>query len=159
MNGASSNVIIRPAQPGDENRILGCLAAAFEPYRGAYTADAFTDTTLTAASLAVRLREMHVLVAVTQERVVGTIAGSSQGREGHLRGMAVLPACRGTGLASRLLHAAEERLKTNGCSRITLDTTLPLKAATKFYEKNGYRRSGRVADFFGMPLVEYVKEL
>jgi len=27
----------------------------------------------------------------------------------------------------------------------------------RFYEKHGYRRSGKVSDFFGMPLVEYVK--
>jgi hypothetical protein len=27
----------------------------------------------------------------------------------------------------------------------------------KFYEKNGYRGSAKIADFFGMPLREYVK--
>ena len=32
-------------------------------------------------------------------------------------------------------------------------------AAMKFYENNGYRKSGQITDFFGMPLVEYVKEL
>lgn len=26
-----------------------------------------------------------------------------------------------------------------------------------FYEKHGYRRSGTIRDFFGMPLFEYVK--
>jgi len=29
----------------------------------------------------------------------------------------------------------------------------------RFYEKHGYRRSGKVSDFFGMPLVEYAKPL
>ena len=159
MNAESNDVIIRPAQPGDEEGILRCLAAAFEPYRAAYTPEAFTDTTLTSASLAMRLREMHVLVAVTPEEIVGTIAGSGRGFEGHLRGMAVLPAWRGSGLAAKLLRAIEAWLETNACSRVTLDTTLPLGPAMKFYEKNGYRRSGRVTDFFGMPLVEYVKEL
>jgi len=71
----------------------------------------------------------------------------------------VLPAWRGSGLAAKLLHAIEAWLETNGCSRITLDTTLPLAAAMKFYEKNRYWRSGKVSDFFGMPLLEYVKEL
>jgi hypothetical protein len=28
-----------------------------------------------------------------------------------------------------------------------------------FYEKHGYRRSDVTRDFFGMPLLEYVKEL
>ena len=61
--------------------------------------------------------------------------------------------------AAALLAAVEEWLHSRGCKRVTLDTTLPLRAAMKFYEKNGYRRSGIVTDFFGMPLLEYVKEL
>jgi hypothetical protein len=28
-----------------------------------------------------------------------------------------------------------------------------------FYEKNGFRRTGKVTDFFGMPLIEYTKHL
>ena len=44
-----------------------------------------------------------------------------------------------------------------GCQRIALDTTQPLERAMRFYEKNGYQRSGKVSDLFGMPLVEYVK--
>jgi tRNA (guanine37-N1)-methyltransferase len=159
MNADSNDVIIRPARPGEEDGILRCLAAAFEPYHAAYTPEAFTDTTLTPASLALRLREMHVLVAVTREETVGTIAGSVRGIEGHLRGMAVVPAWQGSGLAAKLLRAIEAWLEANACSRVTLDTTLPLGPAMKFYEKNGYRRSGRVTDFFGMALVEYVKEL
>ncbi len=159
MNAESNAVIIRPAVPGDEDGILRCLAVAFEPYRAAYTPEAFIDTTLTPASLAVRLREMHVLVAATPEEIVGTIAGSSHGSEGHLRGMAVLPGWHGGGLAAKLLRAIEAWLEANGCTRITLDTTLPLEPAMRFYEKNGYRRSGRITDFFGMPLLEYSKEL
>jgi GNAT superfamily N-acetyltransferase len=152
-------VIIRPANPGDEEGILRCLAAAFEPYHGAYTPEAFTDTVLTPERFAARMRQMHVLVAVASEGVVGTIAGSFHGAKGHLRGMAVLPHRHGTGLAVKLLSAIEAWLRTNGCTQATLDTTLPLLAAMKFYEKNGYRRSGKSADFFGMPLIEYLKSL
>jgi hypothetical protein len=31
--------------------------------------------------------------------------------------------------------------------------------AIRFYERNGYAHSGKVFDFFGMPLHEYVKQL
>ena len=160
MTAALRNeVIIRSALPRDAAGILRCLAAAFEPYRAAYTPEAFIDTTLTAESLAIRLRQMHVLVAVAPEGIAGTIAGALHGNEGHLRGMAVLPHWHRSGVAAQLLVAIETWLQTNGCTRITLDTTLPLVTAMKFYEKNGYRKSGKVTDFFGMPLVEYVKEL
>ena len=152
-------ILIRPAQGGDEHGILRCLAAAFEPYRVSYTPEAYADTVLDEAALAERLQRMHVLVAASTEQIAGTVAASLADGEGHLRGMAVLPEYCGNGLAGALLTAIERWLKDHGGNQVTLNTTLPLQAAIKFYEKNGYRRSGRIADFFGMPLVEYVKEL
>jgi len=151
--------LIRPAKNGDEHGILRCLAAAFEPYRVSYTPEAYADTVLDEASLAKRLQRMHVLVASSAEEIAGTVAASQANGEGHLRGMAVLPKYCGNGLAVALLIAIESWLNDYGCKRVTLNTTLPLQPAIKFYEKNGYTRSGRIADFFGMPLVEYVKEL
>jgi GNAT superfamily N-acetyltransferase len=124
-----------------------------------YTPEAYADTVLNEASLAERLQRMHVLVASSTEQIAGTIAASLADGVGHLRGMAILPECRGKGLAAALLATIEGWLNGHGCKRVTLNTTLPLQAAIKFYEKNGYTRSGRTADFFGMPLVEYVKEL
>jgi ribosomal protein S18 acetylase RimI-like enzyme len=58
-----------------------------------------------------------------------------------------------------LLLAAETTLKMQGCTRITLDTTSPLEPAIRFYTRHGYLRSGRVGDFFGMPLYEFAKQL
>lgn len=150
---------IRPAFEADEAGILNCLAVAFEPYRRDYTAKAFANTVLDPATFRERLQKMHILVATSESKNVGTIAGKCTGNEGHLRGMAVLPEWRGTGLAVRLLLTMEAWLREQGCNRVTLDTTLPLKAAMRFYEKNGYIRSGKTSDFFGMPLLEYVKEL
>jgi putative acetyltransferase len=104
---------------------------------------------------------MTVLVALSSMgEIVGTIGCAAAGKgEGHIRGMAVLPAWQGRGAAAKLLRAAEEELRARGCRRVTLDTTEPLKRAARFYEKNGYRASGRVADFFGMPLFEYIKHV
>jgi len=65
----------------------------------------------------------------------------------------------GAGVAANLLGSIENWLRSHGCREVTLDTTMPLKAAIKFYEKNGYHRSGTISDFFGMPLIEYVKRL
>jgi ribosomal protein S18 acetylase RimI-like enzyme len=151
---------IRRAQEADADAILQCLAIAFAPYRERYTPAAFADTVLDPSTLRERMQKIHVLVAVSDGQIVGTVAGSTDDRcEGHLRGMAVLPEFHGTGIASRLLLAIEERLQTQGCTKVSLDTTLPLQAAIKFYEKRGYSRSGTVRDFFGMPLIEYVKSL
>src|SRR5262245_37806813 len=152
-------ILIRAAKADDATEILRCLAEAFEPYRTEYTPGAFADTVLDEALLGRRMQQMHVLVAVSAEVIGGTVAGSQANGEGHLRGMAVLPKWRGSGVASTLLSTVESWLKDRGCGRVTLDTTLPLGAAIRFYEKNGYRKSGKVSDFFGMPLIEYVKDL
>ena len=152
-------ILVRAAGPEDASGILRCLGEAFEPYRTEYTPAAFADTVLDEASLATRVQGMHMLVAVSATEIVGTVAASAVNSEGHLRGMAVLPTWRSLGVAAALLTAIEAWLKGQSCRRVTLDTTLPLDAAIRFYEKNGYRKSGQVSDFFGMPLVEYVKEL
>jgi len=153
-----AEIEIRSADHADAVAILRCLTAAFAPYRNEYTPAAFADTVLSHEALNLRLHQMHVLVATVGGNVVGTVAGVCN-EEGHLRGMAVLPEWRGQGVAAKLLAAIEGLLRDEGCKRITLDTTLPLAPAMKFYEKNGYHRSGTIADFFGMPLIEYVKQL
>ena len=156
---AHGRVVIRPATTADAAGILACLAAAFEPYRQQYTAAAFADTTLDERTIHERLRAMHVLVAVADGGVVGTVAGAVAGREGHLRGMAVLPSYSGSGVASSLLNAIEAELRLRRCTRVTLDTTEPLERAMRFYERDGYRRTGRVSDFFAMRLIQYAKKL
>ena len=157
------DIEIRPAQDNDDDAaaILRCLAAAFERYRKDYTSPAFTDTVLTNETAHLRLQEMHVLVANVSGNVVGTIGAAWHPdiAEAHLRGMAVLPEWHGQGVAAKLLTAIEAWLLSRGCRRITLDTTVPLEAAMRFYEKHGYHRSGKIGDFFGMPLIEYEKQL
>jgi ribosomal protein S18 acetylase RimI-like enzyme len=92
--------------------------------------------------------------------VAGTIACKvmEHGR-GHLRGMAVRPEFQGSGLSGRLLNTAEEELRRSGCKRITLNTTEPLKRATRFYRKYGFQPTGKIGSFFGMSLFEYSKSI
>ena len=151
--------LIRRADAQDSAAILECLAAAFERYRDEYTPEGFEDTVLNPETIQFRLRDMCVLVAISEERIVGTIGCGVSGKEGHLRGMAVYREWQGTGVASALLRAAERELMKAGCTLVTLDTTEPLKRAIRFYEKHGFSASGRISDFFGMPLYEYSKSL
>jgi predicted N-acetyltransferase YhbS len=157
----SDPITIRQATSTDAQDILDCLRIAFEPYRTSYTPGAFTDTVLTLGTLRHRLSSMFVFVAVAEAGdIVGTIACAvMDGGEGHLRGMAVLPEWQGQGTSERLLQTAEAELAARKCSRVTLDTTEPLLRAMRFYERHGYRPSGSITDFFGMPLHEYVKDL
>ena len=150
---------VRIATDADADAVLVCLAAAFAPYQDDYTREAWLDTVLTPSTVRMRITEMRVLVAdAGGDRVVGTLACHlSAPGHGHLRGMAVLPAWAGRGVAPLLLRAAEAYLAEQGCAIVSLDTTAPLRRAMAFYKKHGYRRTGRVTDFFGMPLYEFAK--
>jgi ribosomal protein S18 acetylase RimI-like enzyme len=151
---------IRLAQEEEAEQIASCLALAFEAFRSQYTSDAFEDTVLNPEAVRTRMVSMRVYVAVAGETmVVGTLAAVASEKEGHLRGMAVRPEWQGRSIAERLLTRAESDLKAAGCRCVTLDTTVPLQRATRFYGRNGYVRSGKVVDFFGMPLHEFVKQL
>ena len=68
---------IRRAQEADADAILQCLAVAFAPYRERYTPAAFADTVLDLSTLRARMQKMHVLVAVSDRQIVGTVAGST----------------------------------------------------------------------------------
>lgn len=155
------NFFIRRATFQDIEGILACLQMAFAPFRGLYTEDAYNDTVPTLEGIRHRLSSMQIYVAVTDTNdVIGTIACNKiGGDEGHLRGMAVQAAWQGRGVSAELLKAAETALAESGCSRISLDTTALLERAIRFYEKNGFRRTGKVTDFFGMPLYEYAKKI
>jgi ribosomal protein S18 acetylase RimI-like enzyme/dephospho-CoA kinase len=152
---------IRPATAQDATSLLRCLAEAFEPYRAQYTEAAFQDTVLTPETVRDRIRSMRVLVAIdTRGAVVGTLGWSKESPSAaHLRGMAVLPSCQGQGVAQALLDRALTEVAQEGCTRVSLDTTPPLLRAIRFYDRNGFRPSGRVSDFFGMSLVERTRSV
>jgi len=115
---------------------------------------------MTSETLRKRIEDMTVLVVRNDAGlIIGTIGAAVWGAGGHIRGMAVLPSSQGAGVGDRLLEAIERELTPAGCSRVTLDTTALLTRAIRFYERNGYVRSGAIADFFGMPLYEYEKWL
>ena len=149
--------VVRPARARDETGILGCLRAAFGPFRGEYTPAAFADTVPPPDILRRRMAGGSVFVAEDEGgTIVGTVAASvPEPGEGHLRGMAVSPAWHGRRVAPRLLRRALDELRVAGCARVTLDTTDPLVRAQRFYEARGFARTGRVRDFFGMRIHEF----
>ncbi|MCU1319534.1 MAG: hypothetical protein JWP98_1052 [Edaphobacter sp.] len=160
MRSTASTIVIRRARVEEAERISECLESAFEPFRSHYPPDAFRDTVPNPESIRERMIGMTVYAALSNAgEIVGTIASSAKGEEGHLRGMAVRPAWQGHGIAELLLHTAEKDLRAAGCKRVTLDTTAPLQRAIQFYRRNGFAPSGRIGDFFGMPLYEYEKPL
>ena len=153
-------ITVRRAREIDAGNVSACLEAAFELYRPQYTCLAYEATVLTADDVRERMKEMAVYVAsVPDVDVVATLSSSIHGKQGHLRGMAVLPGWQGHFIADHLLRVVEDDLAAAGCTSVTLGTTLPLERAIRFYRRNGFMPSGQVTDFHGMPLQEYGKRL
>ncbi|MFX0097154.1 MAG: GNAT family N-acetyltransferase [Candidatus Hodarchaeota archaeon] len=154
--------VIRRAEDIDAKGIHEVLLAAFEEYRDYYSRKGFADTILSEELAKIRLVEMRVYVAVSQQgKVIGTVGWEKvRSGEGHIRGMAVHPEWRGRdGPAAALLLKVEEDARTEGCSILTLDTTEFQHRAHRFYEKHGFKRTGKENDFFGSIVYEFAKEI
>jgi ribosomal protein S18 acetylase RimI-like enzyme len=151
---------IRRARADEAEKITECMALAFEAFRPQYTSGAFHDTVASPEALRKRMEHMTVYVAVAPDgTVIGTLAAAVMEKEGHLRGVAVRPDWQGHRIAEQLLARAESDLLVAGCTHITLDVTMPLQRAVRFYEKTGFVATGKTGDFFGMPLREFAKPL
>jgi GNAT superfamily N-acetyltransferase len=90
----------------------------------------------------------HILVARRQTRIVAmvnllyTVSTALGERVVLLEDMLVTQAERGNGVGSRLLTAAIDFARQQGCKRITLLTDSDNEAAQAFYAKHGFSRSG-----------------
>ncbi|MFX0104467.1 MAG: GNAT family N-acetyltransferase [Candidatus Hodarchaeota archaeon] len=154
--------IIRRAKKNDAKGIYEILLVAFEGYRNYYTSEGFSDTVMSENAVIERMKEMKLYVAVDQKRkIIGTIGWRKVSKkEGHIRGMAVLPEKQGKNSpATALLQAVENDARSKGCIYLTLDTTAPLKRAQNFYRKYGFKETGKTGDFFGLTIYEYAKKI
>jgi ribosomal-protein-alanine N-acetyltransferase len=79
------------------------------------------------------------LVAELDGRILGfVVVDHDRQRQGHVITIDVLPEAQRSGLGSRLMAAAEERLRALGCSVMFLETAVDNAAALAFYKRHGY---------------------
>ena len=76
--------------------------------------------------------------AVRGDRVIGVILTGHDGRRGIIHHMCVHPDFRRSGIASRLVAAAEEALKKEGILKVFGLVFIDNDAANAFWEKQGY---------------------
>ena len=153
---------IRLATIKDVKAVHEVLLAAFEEYRSYYSPEGFADTILSEERAKDRIKETNVYVAVNQHgKIIGTIGWEKLNEsEGHIRGMGVIPSQQGRkGPAVSLLRQVERDAQLESCKILTLDTTEILKRAQNFYEKNGFKKTGKIGDFFGSIIYEFAKTL
>jgi GNAT superfamily N-acetyltransferase len=103
------------------------------------------------------IRAPWVLVAVSDDRIVGVLRGSP----GRLHSLFVQKRVQGRGIGRRLMKAFERRCRKAGATEITMQSSL---YAVPFYQRLGYRRTtgvrrGRCFDGDGFPYQPMKKRL
>jgi len=154
----TEEIQIRLAGPEDAAAIAAVLYESFAEFRPLYTDGGFAATTPDAEHVSLRMREGTAWLAVREGTVLGTVTAVVRGDAIYMRGMAVLPAARGSGTGARLVEEVERFALRERCGRIFLRTTPFLKAAIRLYERCGFRRTDAGPhDLFGTPLLTMEK--
>jgi len=79
------------------------------------------------------------LVAELSGKIAGFLVADREAKGyGHIITIDVLPEAQRSGLGSRLMSLAEERLRNAGCSLVYLETAVDNTAALGFYKRHGY---------------------
>jgi len=92
------------------------------------------------------MRRLRAFTLVAERRDGSGVAGpmgfivAEAGRRqaGHIITIDVLEEARRSGLGSKLLAAAEERLREAGCQAVFLETAVDNRAAVAFYKRHEY---------------------
>jgi ribosomal protein S18 acetylase RimI-like enzyme len=101
----------------------------------------------------VRAHPDHLLVAVQEGAIVGSVIGGWDGWRGNIYRLAVAPEARRRGLAQRLVHAAERMLASKGARRISALVERHEAHAVGFWDAlagSGWRRDERMLRYIKM---------
>ncbi len=163
MISVRSQEAVRVATPRDFSAIRAVATAANEEFRSAMGDALFAAYLANVLEVERRARDAAVLVVDSGSEIVGTITVyrniSDEGMPvafpagtAGIRATAVSPGVRGRGIGAALVSAAIAKAQQDGAAAIALHTAACMEAATRLYERHGFRRSPahdfRANDFF-----------
>ena len=83
-------------------------------------------------------------LAIKDDKLIGTVAIEEMDKDtAKLKRMFVLPDFQGTGIGQKLFDTALSFAKEKGYKTIRLNTDKMMNRAHRFYEKNGFHRTGK----------------
>lgn len=86
-----------------------------------------------------------ILVAVEDNRLVGSVLVGHDGHRGWIYYLATEPDRQGNGIGSRVVDAAEEWLRTRSVPKLHLMVRESNSQITSFYERIGFELMPRIA--------------
>lgn len=129
---------IRPYQNNDENQVVLLWKRVFPitlPHH---------DPRLS-ISRKLKVDPDLFLVAIDNDKIIGTAMGGWDGHRGWVYSVSVDPQARRKGIGTRLLHEIEIRLVRRDCPKVNLQILESNSEVVKFYEKNGYEIEPRIS--------------
>lgn len=136
---ANSHLLLRPFRPSDFETLCRIDQECFPP------GIAYSPVEL---AYYVNRRGAITLIGERDGAIAGFLVADSRRGRGHIVTIDVLPRARRTGLGSKLITAAEERLRAAGCSTISLETAVDNQAALAFYKRHGYSVVGTIPRYY-----------
>ena len=97
----------------------------------------------------IRRQSSLTLVAEREGKIAGYIVAERGGRKvGHIIALDVRAQARRSGLGSKLMSAAEERLRAVGCASVLLEVAVENAAAIAFYHRQGYATLATIPRYY-----------
>lgn len=129
---------IRPATVADRPRLIPVINAAF-------AIESFLEGTRTDDARLTAMMDKGIILAAEdgEERLLGCVYVEVRGERGFLGQLAVDPAHQCKGLAVRLVAAAEEYLRLQGCREVEITVLSQRTELPPIYRRYGYREAGR----------------
>ena len=161
----NGSLVLRSAEPADHEAIGGVVLGAYARYAGQLIPEVFSRYLDEVLDLGTHGSYGRLLVAATQERILGFAAfypdGSAHGSGfptgwAAVRVLAVYPGANGPSVTRALLAACERLAVEAGAPVLAMRTASFMTDAIAGFERLGYRRS---AEFDGTEPVRSVAHL
>ncbi len=139
---ANAEVAIRSFRPADRLQLVRLWDAVFprDPPRSA--PDRLIDGALAVHPESLLVAELDGALDCT---IVGAVIAGFDGVRGWIYHLAVDPAHRRRGIATRLVRGAEAALSARGCSKINLQVRATNESVVAFYRALGYQIEERLS--------------
>ena len=137
------SIIIKPAEKEEAEKIYDfyrvvCRALENEVYSPLWQFGAYPCL----QDIENHINNKNLFIAVRGSEIVSAMAAINHGRYSSLHLFAVLPECRGTALAEKMLQKLIETAKKRKNTKIILDVVKGNVPAEKLYRKIGFTCTG-----------------
>jgi ribosomal protein S18 acetylase RimI-like enzyme len=155
----------RAATIADTEHIVALVNSAYrgDSSRAGWTTEAdLLDGQRTDAdevSKLIHAADSLILLCLEGKNIIGSVHLQHENRKAYMGMLVIRPDLQGDGLGKKLMREAEiTAIKMWGAGRMLMYVLLPRPELIAFYERRGYRRTGKLKAFpdearFGLPRV------